>query len=71
LPKLAGLTERLFAGAQVADVCGAGAGPIAVAKAFPNAHVHGYDNSVVALKLAEENKSKAGNANGRVPQSGE
>ena len=43
--------------------CGAGAGPIAVAQAFPNADVHGYDNSVFALKLAEENKARAGVAN--------
>ncbi len=64
LPKLPGLIEKLSAGAKVADVgCGAGAGPIAVAQAFPNADVHGYDNSVFALKLAEENKSKAGIAN--------
>ena len=64
LPKLPGLTDKLSAGAKVADVgCGAGAGPIAVAQAFPNADVHGYDNSVFALRLAEENKSKAGVAN--------
>jgi 2-polyprenyl-3-methyl-5-hydroxy-6-metoxy-1,4-benzoquinol methylase len=64
LPKLPGLTEKLSAGAKVADVgCGAGAGPIAVAQAFPSADVHGYDNSVFALKLAEENKAKAGISN--------
>ena len=64
LPKIPGLTERLSVGAKVADVgCGAGAAPIAVAQAFPNADVHGYDNSTFALKLAEENKSTAGIAN--------
>jgi 2-polyprenyl-3-methyl-5-hydroxy-6-metoxy-1,4-benzoquinol methylase len=64
LPKLPGLTEKLSAGAKVLDVgCGAGAGPIAVAQAFPNADVHGYDNSLFALRLADENKAKAGVAN--------
>ncbi len=64
LPKIPGLTERLSAGAKVADVgCGAGAGLIAIAQAFPNADVHGYDNSVVALKVAEENKRRAGVGN--------
>jgi ubiquinone/menaquinone biosynthesis C-methylase UbiE len=64
LPKLLGLTERLSDGAKVLDVgCGAGAGPIAVAQAFPNADVHGYDNSVFALKLAENNKARAGVSN--------
>lgn len=61
LPQLPGIVDRLKAGAKVADVgCGAGAGPIAVAKAFPKADVHGYDNSLHALKVAAENKAKAG-----------
>lgn len=61
LPKLPGVIERLKAGAQVADVgCGAGVGPIAVAKAFPKADVHGYDNSLHALTLAAEGKAAAG-----------
>jgi methylase of polypeptide subunit release factors len=54
LPKIPGLIEKLSAGAKVADVgCGAGAGPIALAQAFPRADVHGYDNSIFVLKLAE------------------
>jgi ubiquinone/menaquinone biosynthesis C-methylase UbiE len=64
LPKIPGLIDTLSAGATVADVgCGAGAGPIAVAQAFPNTDVHGYDNSMFALQLAEENKSRAGVTN--------
>jgi 2-polyprenyl-3-methyl-5-hydroxy-6-metoxy-1,4-benzoquinol methylase len=64
LPKLPGLTEKLSGGAKVVDVgCGAGAASIAVAEAFSNAEVHGYDNSFFALKLADENKAKAGVAN--------
>ena len=61
LPQIPGLIDRLKAGASVADVgCGAGAGPIAVAQAFPNCDVHGYDNSIHALKVGEENKSAVG-----------
>lgn len=64
LPKIPGLIERLNAGARVADVgCGAGAGPIAVARAFPQCEVHGYDNSLHALKVGEENKAAAGVTN--------
>ncbi len=64
LPKIPGLIAKLEAGAQVADVgCGAGIGPVSLAKAFPNTSVHGYDNSVHALKLAAENKRAAGVAN--------
>lgn len=64
LPKIPGLLAKLEAGAKVADVgCGAGAGPIAVAKAFPACEVHGYDNSQHALSLAEENQRAAGTNN--------
>jgi SAM-dependent methyltransferase len=64
LPRLAGVVERLERGGKVADVgCGGGAGPIAVAKAFPAADVHGYDNSKHALKVAAENKAAAGISN--------
>jgi 2-polyprenyl-3-methyl-5-hydroxy-6-metoxy-1,4-benzoquinol methylase len=64
LPKIPGVTEKLRAGAKVADVgCGAGAGPIAVAQAFPAADVHGYDNSSFALQLADQNKASAGVTN--------
>ncbi len=64
LPKIKGLVARLEAGAKVVDVgCGAGAGPIAVAQAFPKCDVHGYDNSLHALKVGEENKAAAGAKN--------
>ena len=64
LPRIPGLVEKLRAGAKVADVgCGVGAGPIALAQAFPHADVHGYDNSTFALQLAGENKLKAGAGN--------
>jgi 2-polyprenyl-3-methyl-5-hydroxy-6-metoxy-1,4-benzoquinol methylase len=64
LPKVAGVVERLQAGAKVADVgCGAGAADIAIGKAFPNAEVHGYDNSLHALRVAEEAARAAGVSN--------
>ena len=64
LPRLPGIVERLEHGGKVADVgCGAGAGPIAIAQAFPRADVHGYDNSQHALNVGAENKAAAGVAN--------
>ena len=70
LPKIDGLVARLQAGAKVADVgCGAGAGPIAIAKAFPKADIHGYDNSQHAIKLFNENKTSAGVSNVQIHDS--
>ena len=64
LPRLSGVVEKLRAGGKVADVgCGAGTAPMAVASAFPQTDVHGYDNSVHALAVAEEAKQKARLAN--------
>ena len=64
LPKLPGIVERLQAGGIVADVgCGAGAGPIAIGKAFPKSVVHGFDNSVHAETVARENLERAGVTN--------
>jgi 2-polyprenyl-3-methyl-5-hydroxy-6-metoxy-1,4-benzoquinol methylase len=70
LPKLDGVVARLEAGAKVADVgCGAGAGPIAIAKAFPKSDVHGYDNSKHAIALFNANKAAAGVTNVQVHDS--
>ncbi|MCC7363526.1 MAG: methyltransferase domain-containing protein [Dehalococcoidia bacterium] len=64
LPKIPGAVEALRRGGMVADVgCGAGAAPIAIASAFPDATVHGYDNSVHALRVAEEARCAAGVTN--------
>lgn len=61
LPSLAGVTGKLRAGAKVADIgCGAGRAAIAVAEAFPASEIHGYDNSKVAIELANRNKEAAG-----------
>jgi len=64
LPRIPGVVEALQRGGAVADVgCGGGAAPIAIASAFPTADVHGYDNSVHALTVAEEAKRAAGIGN--------
>lgn len=61
LPKIAGLVEKLKAGAKVADVgCGAGVALIAMAKAFPKSQFHGYDNSKFALQRAAANLKESG-----------
>ncbi|MDJ0851475.1 MAG: class I SAM-dependent methyltransferase [Myxococcota bacterium] len=64
LPLLEGVVPKLEAGARVADVgCGAGLALVAMAKAFPDAELHGYDNSRMALARAEGHKKDAGVAN--------
>jgi 2-polyprenyl-3-methyl-5-hydroxy-6-metoxy-1,4-benzoquinol methylase len=64
LPGIAGLVERLGAGAAVADIgCGAGVALIEMAKAFPRSDFHGWDVSTHALARAEENRAAAGVAN--------
>jgi 2-polyprenyl-3-methyl-5-hydroxy-6-metoxy-1,4-benzoquinol methylase len=64
LPAIAGLTDALAAGTQVADVgCGAGVALVEMAKAFPQSTFHGWDVSEYALARAEENRAAAGVAN--------
>lgn len=64
LPKLAGVVEKLQAGAKVADVgCGAGIALIEMAKTYPHTHFHGYDISQHALSRAQANKEQAGLTN--------
>lgn len=64
LPAVAGLTDTLEAGTDVADVgCGGGVALIEMAKAFPRSTFHGWDVSAHALARAEENRAAAGVAN--------
>jgi SAM-dependent methyltransferase len=57
IPAVAGLRERLEAGAKVADVgCGAGVALLELARAFPRSELHGYELSHHALARAEENR---------------
>jgi len=60
LPRLDGVTERLAAGATVADIgCGTGIALIEMAKAFPLSVFHGYDISKYALAEAERSRRAA------------
>ncbi|MEX2539963.1 MAG: class I SAM-dependent methyltransferase [Actinomycetota bacterium] len=64
LPALDGVTDKLAAGAKVADVgCGAGIALITMAQAFPKSDFHGFELSQEALALAAKNKAEAGAQN--------
>lgn len=55
IPRIAGLQQRLGAGARVADVgCGTGTALFALATAFPQSTFVGYDPSRHAVDLANE-----------------
>ncbi|GAA3281756.1 class I SAM-dependent methyltransferase [Streptomyces lavendulae] len=61
LPALTGVTARLAAGGTVADVgCGVGHTTLLIAKAFPQATVHGFDYSEEAISLARRLADEAG-----------
>ena len=63
LPAIPGIHERLVADppARVADVaCGVGWAAIAIARAYPNVHVDGFDLDGSSIKLARQNASAAG-----------
>ena len=56
LPLMPDIVARLQHGGRIADVgCGAGQATLAMAAAFPNARIHGYDTSVHALRRAADN----------------
>lgn len=64
LPRIKGVVEKLSAGGVVADVgCGTGVALVEMAKAYPDAQLHGYDISQHALDRAEANASEAGVSN--------
>jgi SAM-dependent methyltransferase len=55
LPAVPGLVTDLEAGARVADVgCGSGTAALLMARAFPNAEVHGFDVSAGSVNAARE-----------------
>lgn len=61
LPAIDGMPERLAAGGRVADVgCGTGSTVLAIARAFPQAEVHGYEISDRALERARARQADAG-----------
>jgi 2-polyprenyl-3-methyl-5-hydroxy-6-metoxy-1,4-benzoquinol methylase len=64
LPRLDGVVERLAEGAAAADVgCGAGAGVLRMAQAFPASRFAGYDISRHALDRAEQSLAASGLTN--------
>ncbi len=64
LPALEGVTDKLAAGATVADVgCGAGSAVLLMARAYPESRFHGYDISRYALGRAEQKRDEAGITN--------
>ncbi len=53
IPAMPGVQEKLQAGASACDVgCGSGRAPITIAKAFPQAEVHGYDVHAGSIERA-------------------
>jgi len=60
LPSIPDVHERLTAGARVADVaCGVGWAAIAIARAYPNAVVDGFDLDELSIALARANAESA------------
>ena len=61
IPALEGVAERLAAGGAVADVgCGFGHSAIAIAEAFPAAHVDGIDSHAASIAQARAYAREAG-----------
>jgi 2-polyprenyl-3-methyl-5-hydroxy-6-metoxy-1,4-benzoquinol methylase len=61
IPALDGVQEKLEAGAGVADIgCGHGASVVAMAEAFPNSQVHGFDYHEPSIETARRRAIEAG-----------
>src|SRR3712207_1586246 len=63
LPSVPDVHERLLAAppARVADIgCGTGWSSISIARAYPKAHVDGYDFDEPSIELARQNADEAG-----------
>ncbi|HVA74235.1 MAG TPA: class I SAM-dependent methyltransferase [Acidimicrobiales bacterium] len=71
LPALEGVTDRLSAGARVADIgCGAGVALRAMAEVFPNSTFEGFDPSTHAIARARERAREANLPNIRLHEVG-
>jgi SAM-dependent methyltransferase len=61
MPELPDAHERLQSGGRVADVaCGGGWSTMALARAYPNAEVHGLDLDEASIELARANAAREG-----------
>ena len=61
IPALDGVTEKLTAGAKVADIgCGHGASTIVLAQAFPNSTIVGFDYHPESIEVARRRAVEAG-----------
>jgi len=61
VPALRGVEQRLQEGALAADVeCGCGSATIALAEAYPNSHVFGFDANAGVLRRAREQAQREG-----------
>jgi 2-polyprenyl-3-methyl-5-hydroxy-6-metoxy-1,4-benzoquinol methylase len=61
VPALPGVAERLAGGGRVADVgCGHGVAAILLARAYPQASVHGYDFHERSIQVARQRADQAG-----------
>ncbi len=61
IPALPGVADRLAAGGRVADIgCGHGVAAILLARAFPQASVHGYDFHDRSIQVARQQAGQAG-----------
>lgn len=64
LPALDGVTDKLGAGAKVADIgCGYGSSTVLMAQAFPNSHFVGIDFHEPSIEAAREKAAAAGVTN--------
>jgi ubiquinone/menaquinone biosynthesis C-methylase UbiE len=64
IPALAGVEQKLKAGARIADIaCGHGSSTILMAQAFPNSTVYGFDFHAPSIEIARTNAAEAGVTN--------
>jgi 2-polyprenyl-3-methyl-5-hydroxy-6-metoxy-1,4-benzoquinol methylase len=61
IPALTGVADRLAAGGRVADIgCGHGVAAILLARAYPQASVHGYDAHDRSIRVARQQATRVG-----------
>lgn len=64
IPSLGGVTEKLKAGAKVADIgCGLGSSTVLMAQAFPNSTFHGFDFHEASIEGARKKAAEEGVSN--------